>query len=278
MLKKRILVLSIFLAFTLNSFTQQIEVLTFNIRYNNPADSENCWDNRKEAVVQLLNHYHPEIVGIQEGLYEQVTYLHDHLKNYDYIGAGREDGKIKGEFAAIFYDTTMFELVKQSTFWLSETPDSVSVGWDAALERICTYGLFRHKNNGRYIMVFNTHFDHLGVVARTESARLLVRAAAELTRDQISVVLMGDFNCGPESEAFQIIKSKYPEASGISQTPLYGPAGTFNNFVPSNDVKERIDFVFVSKLRVLSVTHIDDKRNNNRVISDHYPVMVEIDF
>jgi len=278
MLKNQIIFLSIILAVSLNSVGQQIDVMTFNIRYNNPADSGNSWDNRKEAVVQLFNYYHPAVFGIQEGLYDQVTYLQNHLKNYDYIGAGREDGKAKGEFAAIFYDTTVFELIRQSTFWLSETPDTVSVGWDAALERICTYGLFRHKISGQYIMVLNTHFDHVGVVARTESARLLVRAAAELTRDQIPVVLMGDFNCGPETEAFQIIKSKYPEASGISQTPLYGPAGTFNNFVPSNDVKERIDFVFVSKLRVLSVTHIDDKRGNNMVISDHYPVMVEIEF
>lgn len=277
-MKKLICLLIAFQLMSVISIAQKLTTMTFNIRYNNPADGENSWDNRKDDVVNLFAHYNPTIFGIQEGLFDQVTYLKEKLPQYNYIGVGREDGATKGEFAAIFYDTTEYELIRQHTFWLSDTPDTVSVGWDAALERICTYGLFRQVNSGKYIMVFNTHFDHIGALARTKSAQMLVRAATELTRDQIPVIIMGDFNCGPESEAFQIIKSKYPEASGISQTPLYGPQGTFNNFEPTNDVKERIDFVFAAKLKVLSVTHIDDRRSNNRVISDHYPVMVEVEF
>ena len=161
------------------SRAQTLTTLTFNIRYDNPDDGKNSWEQRKTSVVALLEHYAPQIFGLQEGLLQQVRYLKEHLGPYNYVGVGREDGKEKGEYSPIFYDTTQYEMISNSTFWLSNTPEKVSVGWDAALERICTCALFRHQESGKYLWVFNTHFDHMGVKARQKSAQLLLKIQIE---------------------------------------------------------------------------------------------------
>jgi endonuclease/exonuclease/phosphatase family metal-dependent hydrolase len=260
------------------SRAQTLTTLTFNIRYDNPDDGKNSWEQRKTSVVALLEHYAPQIFGLQEGLHQQVKYLKEHLGPYNYVGVGREDGKEKGEYSPIFYDTTQYEMISNSTLWLSETPDKVSVGWDAALERICTCALFQHIESGKYLWVFNTHFDHMGTKARQKSAQLILKKINELNTSKYPVVLMGDFNTATGSEPINTLTSQLLETSVVAQKPLYGPRGTFNSFEPSNAVTECIDFVFVSKLEVISCTHIDDKRNDNLCISDHYPVMVVLAF
>ena len=155
-------------------FPQSHSIMSYNIRYDNEWDKVNSWEIRKDEVIKLIYEYDPGIIGIQEGLLNQVRYINNAFNNYDYFGVGRDDGKDRGEFCSIFYDKTRYDLQKSSTFWLSETPGKISVGWDAALERICTYGLFLDKKKGQNFWVFNTHFDHIGSIAREKSAELIL--------------------------------------------------------------------------------------------------------
>jgi endonuclease/exonuclease/phosphatase family metal-dependent hydrolase len=223
-----------------------------------------------------LVQYSPSIIGIQEGLLNQVQYIDSSLIDYDYVGVGRDDGKKKGEFCAIYFDTTRYVLLKNSTFWLSETPDTISVGWDAALERICTYGLFKDRITKEELLVFNTHFDHIGVVAREKSSELILKRINKINHRSLPVILMGDFNSIPNSSPVKEIKTELSDALQISLEKLQGPRGTFNGFNEDLPIEKRIDYIFTNDLKVLSYTHINDRLNNNRHISDHLPVMIKI--
>ena len=275
-----LLVLFISLAFSqdvLNTiYTQSNFLISYNIRYDNNWDVENSWSLRKNRICQLLNDYNPSIFGIQEGLLNQVGFIDSVLIKYNYVGVGRDDGKMKGEFCAIYFDTTRYKIRNNSTFWLSETPDVVSVGWDAALERICTYGLFEDKNSGEEFWVFNTHFDHLGVIARKKSSALILKKIKEINTQSLPVILMGDFNSIPDSEPIKILKNDLIDALQISLDNLKGPQGTFNDFDEMLPIDNRIDYIFTKNVKVLSYRHIDDRLNNNRYISDHLPVMIEM--
>ncbi|MFL2997321.1 MAG: endonuclease/exonuclease/phosphatase family protein, partial [Candidatus Neomarinimicrobiota bacterium] len=196
-----------------------------------------------------------------------------YLEKYKYIGAGRDDGKTKGEFCAIYFDTTFYEVLEHSTFWLSETPDLVSVGWDAALERVCTYGLFVSIYSGEKFLVLNTHFDHIGTVARIKSSELILNKIKEINKNSLPVVLMGDFNSIPDSEPIKIIEQDMIDGLRISLKNLQGPQGTFNGFDLSNPISKRIDYIFTKNFQVLYYRHIDDRLENNNYISDHLPVM-----
>ena len=173
---------------------QTARMITYNIRYANPNDGDNIWENRKGKLAGLINYYEPSFLGIQEGLLHQVEYLDSCLSMYYYIGVGRDDGKQKGEYCAIFYDTRTYEVIIDSTFWLSETPGIPSNGWDAKLNRVCTYGLFENLNTKERIWVMNTHFDHRGKMARENSASLISKRVVQINRDNLPLVLMGDFN------------------------------------------------------------------------------------
>lgn len=253
-----------------------VMLMTFNIRLDTEKDGENRWDKRKESMINLLNNYKPSIIGIQEGLPHQVEYLDSALKNYAFIGVGRDNGRKEGEFSAIFYDSLLFKVTNSSTFWLSEFPDSVSFGWDAACRRICTYGLFESRSTHQQFWVFNTHFDHVGSVAREKSAQLILSKIKELNRNGFPVVLMGDFNSTNESKAVQSICFEMNDSYTISDEQPNGPKGTFNGFNPSILPVDRIDYIFVSGFRVSSYYNIDDRRNDGFFISDHFPVLVEL--
>ena len=279
-MKRFLLVLFTSLTFSqgdLNTIsTQSNFLISYNIRYDNNWDVENSWSLRKNRICQLLNDYNPSIFGIQEGLLNQVGFIDSVLIKYDYVGVGRDDGKMKGEFCAIYFDTTRYKIRNNSTFWLSETPDVVSVGWDAALERICTYGLFEDKNFGEEFWVFNTHFDHLGVLARKKSSALILKKIKEINTQSLPVILMGDFNSIPNSEPIKILKNDLKDALQISLENLKGPQGTFNGFDMMLPIDNRIDYIFTKNVKVFSYRHIDDRLNNNRHISDHLPVMIEM--
>lgn len=257
-------------------YTQSHFLISYNIRYDNNWDVENSWSLRKNKICQLFNDYNPSIFGIQEGLLNQVVFIDSALIKYDYVGVGRDDGKMKGEFCAIFFDTTRYIIRNNSTFWLSETPDVVSIGWDAAMERICTYGLFEDKTSGEKYWVFNTHFDHLGVIARKKSSALILKKIKEINTQSLPVILMGDFNSIPDSDPIKILKNDLIDALQISLENLEGPQGTFNGFDMMLPIDNRIDYIFTKNIKVLSYSHIDERLNNNRHISDHLPVMIEI--
>ena len=271
-------ILSVFILLTITSsiYSQQHTIISYNIRYDNNWDIENSWEIRRSNIIQMLFKYSPSIIGIQEGLLNQVQYIDSSLIDYDYVGVGSDDGKKKGEFCAIYFDTTRYVLSKNSTFWLSETPDTISVGWDAALERICTYGLFKDRITKKEFWVFNTHFDHIGVVAREKSSELILKRIDKINRQSLPVVLMGDFNSTPNSPPVKELKTELNDALKISLEKLQGPRGTFNGFNEDLPIEKRIDYIFTNDLKVISYTHINDRLNNNRHISDHLPVMIKI--
>ncbi len=257
---------------------QQMSVMTYNIRFDNPKDFENRWDMRKNFLVNQLKFYEPGIVGTQEGLYHQVEFLDKALKNYRYFGVGRDNGKKQGEFSAVYYDTTRFRVLKHATFWLSETPGKVSVGWDAALERICTHGYFEHKLSGKKFWVFNTHFDHVGDTARTRSVDLIMKKIDELNKEKDPVVLMGDFNLEPTSPPIHKLGSKLKDAAGAYTKVSLGPEGTYNGFDYTKKPARRIDYIFVSgDVEVRKYAVLRDSKDY-KFPSDHFPVYVKLKF
>lgn len=272
-----LIILGLLFSLLANSQLQaQHKAMSYNIRYSTSNDGENAWDNRKEAVVALIKNYEPDFLGIQEGLASQVTFLNKNLADYKYTGVGRDDGKEKGEFSAIFYNTKSFKLLKSETFWLSETPETISVGWDAAMERICTYGLFEHLLTGEKLYVINAHFDHIGEQARKNSALLIQQKIQQLQILTEPLIVMGDFNSEPSSTPIKTFISFLDDGETISNKPLYGPQGTFNGFDENLIPQKRIDYIFCKNLKyVKSYRHINDKRNNGLCPSDHLPIYME---
>lgn len=271
---KQLICLCVFaILLPLYSFAQPIKIMTFNIRLDLAQDAENKWENRKESLADLLSFYYPGIIGIQEGLYHQVNYIDSRLEDFTYIGVGRDDGKRKGEYSAIIFDSTQFSVLTASTFWLSEHSDSVSMGWDAAYIRICTYGLFEYKPTQEKFWVFNTHFDNKGELSRENSAALILQKIESINIDDLPLIVMGDLNSFSESKPIQILKSKLNDARAVSINRPYGPEGTFTGFNPNELIVDRIDYIFITNMNVLSFVHIDDKRKDNYFISDHLPVM-----
>ena len=254
--------------------------MSFNIRYDNPKDGKQNWHHRKENVVRMINFYELDIIGMQEVLVNQLTYLKDKLPQYKSVGVGREDGKEKGEFAPIFYRKDRFEELKNGTFWLSETPNKVSKGWDAALERIATWAILRDKVTGKKFVFMNTHFDHRGVKARVESAKLLKQKSIELAKD-LPLILTGDFNLVPESEGIQtLLNPKGPNAL-INTNEIaeysYGPDWTTCGFDnrPFED-RKIIDYIFVRDIKKVYKYAVFAEMLNDIYLSDHCPVFAQI--
>lgn len=267
--------LLITLGINIPSFGQINKVITYNIKYDNPKDSLNNWNNRKKELVNLFKYYEPDIFGIQEGLEHQLNYIDLNLVNYSRIGVGRDDGKHKGEFSPIYYDRNKFSLIEESTFWLSDQDDSVSIGWDASMERICTYGIFENKTNQKKIFVLNTHFDHKGPIAREESSKLILSKIKGFNKNNYPVILMGDFNAEPESKPIRILKKELIDGAELSKDGIYGPDGTYTGFTKNVFAKRRIDYIFIKNMKVKKYRHIDDKMKNNNYLSDHLPVLIE---
>ncbi len=266
----------VFLMFFALGFSQDLTLMSFNIRLNVESDKDNAWPKRKQDVADLLTYYHPDYFGVQEALPEQMKDIKTGLKNYDYIGVGRDDGKEKGEFSAIFYDTNRLEAVKSGTFWLSETPEKPSKGWDAALNRICTYAIFKDKKSKKEFLAMNLHFDHVGNVARVKSSELILKKIKELNPRNLPVTLSGDFNLTDDSEPIKILSQNMKDSFYHSETKHYGPVGTFTAFDVNTVPKDRIDYIFTQGFRIRSHRHINDRRENLLYPSDHFPVIVNL--
>lgn len=273
--------ISLFILLVLNYnilFGQETtKIMTYNIKLDYPKEDENSWGSRKGLIVGQINFYEPDIFGVQEALPNQMKYLDSTLVNYSYVGVGRDDGKNKGEYSAIFYKKETFKILKSSTFWLSETPNKVSMGWDAVCNRVCTYALFENKKTNTRFWVFNTHFDHVGKIARMESPKLILKQIADLNTKNYPVALMGDFNLEPETENIQLFKKDFNDSKDVSKTTPFGPIGTFNGFHFDKPVTRRIDYIFVSKsnIKVLKYAVLSDSAAC-RYPSDHLPVYIEI--
>ncbi len=264
-----------FSLFTSSSVAQS-KIMSFNIRYDNPNDGLNWWDLRKNEVVELLKYYRPDFIGIQEALPNQTKYIAENLDAYKFIGHGRDGLDTDSEGVPIFYNSTKYELLEEEQFWLSETPEKVSRGWDAALNRIVVYGIFRSKATNQTFHVFNTHFDHMGETARLKSAELLVNYIRKNNFVHKKVVLMGDFNILPSESPIKLIEQVFKDSYRIEDLPVYGPIGTFSGFDTIETVTKRIDYIFTKNVDIKSYRCIDDKRKNNLYPSDHFPIIIEI--
>ena len=260
-----------------DSESSSIRVMTFNIRYNNPKDGEHAWPNRKERVASVVRFHAVDLLGVQEALRGQIEDLQQSLPEFSWIGVGRDDGKDAGEFAPIFYRKDRFELVDNGTFWLSETPELVaSKSWDAALTRIASWAKLIDRKTSAGIFFLNTHFDHRGEQARTESARLIVERIEHLA-DANQVIVTGDFNVPPGAEAYSTMTGFLTDSRLSSQTPPHGPEGTFGGFaVGSTDNADRIDYIFVDpSIQVYRHGNLSDQWDGDYP-SDHLPVLSEI--
>ncbi len=255
---------------------QSIKVMTYNIRYDNKGDTINNWNDRRAGLVKMLKEQEPDFIGVQEAQHHQMTYIDSSLTNYKYLGVGRDDGRQKGEYSAIFYKAKLYDVLQYSTIWLSKTPNKPSVGWDAALERVCTYASFENKKTKKKLWVFNTHFDHIGVLAREKSAELILNHIKKVNVQNDPLVLMGDLNLTPQEKPIVLIKKELREGFEVSKTPPSGPKGTFNGFDTKAPIDRRIDYIFVKGFTVENYTHINERLDNGKHLSDHLPVLATL--
>nr|WP_315146191.1 endonuclease/exonuclease/phosphatase family protein [uncultured Flavobacterium sp.] len=256
---------------------QTLKLMTYNIRLDIDSDGENNWSNRKEFFISQMQFYEPDIFGIQEAKPNQVIDIASALPQYNYIGIGR-DGIGLGESSNIYYKKERFKVLQNNTFWLSETPNVISKGWDAAFNRVCTYALFKDLKTKNTFWVFNTHLDHMGELAKTNGIQLILSKIATLNTQNYPVFFMGDFNSKPNEERIISLKKIMLDTKEISEEKPFGPTGTFNGFKHNEPVTEWIDYIFISKnsnFKVKKFAVLSDSKNL-KYPSDHLPIYVEI--
>lgn len=265
------------MAFAFNAAAQEMKVCSFNIRYDNPKDGKNKWDNRKSNIKNFIAYEEPIIIGLQEALLHQIEYLHRAFVKYQWIGVGRDDGYKKGEFSPILYDTTLLHLRDQGTFWLSNTPDQPSKSWDAALPRVCTWAKFEWKKSFQAFYVFNTHYDHVGKEAR-ENASEIIRGAIALETDYQKVILMGDFNAQRDDKPIENLLFDGRLIDSYEAAKLkYGPQGTFNGFDTQRIPQRRIDYIFTSRDVEILKYKVESILIDGKYLSDHFPIIVKLE-
>jgi len=282
---KRVLIYSLLLLPVLLSFNKdkgtKLKVLTLNIRYDNPIDVPNDWPSRKDFVLSFIESEEPDIFGLQEALWHQYYFLDSALTGYKSIGAGREDGRFKGEMTPVFYCKDRFQAINLGTFWLSETPDIPgSKGWGAVLPRIVTWVELYDKSSQVTFFFFNTHYSHMSDSARLMSSRIILEEVKKIAGNY-PFILTGDFNMLPDSEAYATLTEEGKveafiiESYLITETEPAGLAYTFNGF-KNKEREGRIDYIFVSSnTRVLS-HETKSPRQGRLFLSDHWPVMATV--
>lgn len=310
-MKNKILIVAVLLIGLLSCQNQKpivngsFTTASYNLRYANAEDSAagNGWGKRYPVMAKLIQYHGFDIFGTQEGYIQQLEDMKTALPGYEYIGVGRNDGKEAGEHSAIFYRTDKFDVIDKGDFWLSETPDTASVGWDAVLPRICSWGRFKCKDTGFEFLFFNLHMDHIGKKARVESAFLVQQKMKELGAG-LPVILTGDFNVDQTHSSYKALTEKGVLLDSYETADFrYATTGTFNNYEPDNFTESRIDHVFVSpafhvkRYGVLTDTYrsikpegseealkkdcpeeISIKKYQARTPSDHFPVRVELEY
>lgn len=250
---------------------------TFNLRFDNAADSGNLWKDRAPVVASLIRFHGFDILGTQEGLKNQLDDINNALPEYDHYGVGRDDGKDAGEHSAIFYRKDRFRLLDKGDFWLSETPGKPSFGWDATCcHRLCTWVKLKDKESNKVIWVFNAHFDHQGKVARVESSKLVLQKIHEIAGNG-TVIFTGDLNGGHDSEWYKrVIASGFlADAYNLAAHP-YTNNPSFQGFGKQLKGNDIIDHIFItSQFSVLRWGILSDSYHGHYP-SDHFPVLAEL--
>lgn len=275
MKKTLILVLSgLFFVFnSCSSSSENINIMTYNIRLDTEADGINMWDNRKEGVLSLIKEESVDILGIQEGLPSQIEYLSKKLDGYSMIGEGRDGGN-NGEYSAIYYNNNKMNLIETETFWLSETPEIPSIGWDAAINRIATLGIFKIKKSKKELIVYNTHFDHIGKIAREKSVRVILNHIKKNNYENKSLIVMGDLNANPSELPIELLSEELNDSFKI--LPIESPIGTFSGFDLNSKLLDRIDYIYTKNIKISDYKHLDKKLSSGLWPSDHLPILISI--
>lgn len=255
---------------------QRINVMTYNLRFDNPKDGINQWKNRKQKVFDLIRKYNPDVLGVQEALRHQLTDIVTALPEYTFIGVGRDDGKEKGEYSAILYKKDKIQIETQNTFWLSETPDVPgSKSWDAAITRVATWARMKDVKTQREFLMINTHFDHIGKEAREKSAALLKSKAASLVKD-LPVLITGDFNCRRDEKPYEVMMDQ--STMTLTDPAPQNPPGTFCTFGVNTQPCTAIDYIFLNGGFQSNDYKVISDNDGVNYPSDHLPVMVEVSF
>ena len=260
----------------------EITVLTYNIRFNNPADGLNAWPERKEKVILLVRQQQPGIFGLQEALKDQVNDVEKAFPAYGRVGVGRDDGKEAGEFSPVFYNKQLYAVKTSGSFWLSQTPSVAgSRGWDAACNRIVSWAKLQELSGGKEFCYFNTHFDHMGEVARRSSALLLLHCIDSLA-GKLPVILTGDFNAVPSSEPIKLLTDPlnplHMTDSRSLASYISGPEYTYTGFEVGAIPGEMIDYVFVKNILKVNYLKVKDFHAGKFYPSDHLPVIARLSF
>lgn len=258
-----------------------VRVMSFNLRYATAPDGENHWDKRKDFLADTIKTFDPDLLGTQETLAIQRDFLAAKLSGYEAFAAGRDDGKEKGEMAALFFRTERYQKLDGGHFWLSASPDQPgSKGWDAALPRVATWVKLKDRLDAAAAPVFflNTHFDHRGTEARLESARLIRKKVAEFGAG-CRVIVTGDFNAGEASKPYEALLGPLADKPSPLvdtfrvQHPTRGTdEGTFSAFKATETRGDRIDWIACSRDWDVRLAAIDRTEKAGRTPSDHFPV------
>jgi len=262
------------------AFSQQLNIGTYNLRNDNREDSlqGNGWGHRFPVMAQIIQFNDLDIFGTQEGKYNMLNDLAGAMPGYKWIGIGRDDGVKKGEYSAIFYKETRFKIVKQGNFWLSTITDRPNKGWDAALPRICTWAQFQDIKTGFKFYSFNIHMDHIGVLARKNSATLVLSKIKEMASGQ-PTIFTGDFNVDQHNESYAEVLSTGVLRDCFNLAPIkLANSNSFNAFKTDGPGDARIDHIFVTKDFDVKRYAILTNTYWGKLPSDHYPVVAIMDY
>ena len=256
-------------------------VMTFNIRMDNPNDGRNNWEMRFQKVGNFLAKSKADIIGLQEVRDNQLHDIATALKNYDYVGVGRDDGKQAGEYNPLFYNRDRFSLLRSGTFWLSPTPNEPSYGWDAGLRRIATWAILQDKTTMKSIIVLNTHLDHKGSMARVNGATLIKERLSRMS-NELPIVITGDMNVSDDDPAYQkMTTGMFPMQDAFKVcSKVKGPAYIFHDFgaLPEAE-RHKIDYILLSTdIKVKAAAILDTSLGNGYYLSDHNAHTADIQF
>ncbi|NLA77136.1 MAG: endonuclease/exonuclease/phosphatase family protein [Clostridiales bacterium] len=250
-----------------------IRVMSYNLK--NAISNLGEYRTRKVVLAEQIGDYHPDSFGVQEADPPWMSDLPKLLPEYDYVGVGRDDGENSGEYSAVFYLKDKYEVLESGTFWLSETPERPSYGWDAACRRVCTYAVLRNKQTGETYAHYNTHLDHVSEEARANGSRLIMERMAQCP---YPAVLTGDFNLGEGSSIYNDIIAG-PLADTKKEAPDTMSNGTYNGF-SSADISQKapIDFIFFTEESMTALRYRVLPHNifNDGPVSDHYPIYADL--
>ena len=255
---------------------KELKVMSYNIRMGVAKDGTNSWQFRAPATIEMLKAQKPDVFGVQEAYDFQITVIEEYCENYKSVGVGRDNGKKEGEHMSIFWNKKTVKCLKWGTFWLSETPEEPSTGWDAACRRTATWALMKDKKTGKKFYYVNTHLDHVGKQAQKNGLMLIVDRIESINPEGYPMVLTGDFNMTPDNAALVDLDKRMQSARKIASKT--DNRNTYNAWsVKSTD--KVIDYIYVSGFSSCpEYKTVTEKYAGAPFVSDHYPIFARLVF